>query len=82
VGDSEIRFRTKAEAHLPVALASMVCKYVRELAMDLFNDFWAKHVPGLKPTKGYPVDAKRFKNDIAEAQRQLGITDDVLWRER
>jgi hypothetical protein len=82
VGQSEIRFRTQAEAHLPVALASMVCKYVRELAMDLFNEFWAERVSDLKPTKGYPVDARRFKIDIAKSQQELGLVDDILWRER
>ena len=82
VGSTELRFQMKAEANFPVALASLVCKYVRELSMQVFNQFWAEHVPGLKPTAGYPVDAARFGMDIAEAQQRLGITDDVLWRER
>ncbi len=82
IGSTEIRFQMKAEANFPVALASLVCKYVRELSMHVFNQFWAEHVPGLKPTAGYPVDAARFRTDIAEAQQRLGITDDVLWRER
>lgn len=82
VGSTELRFQMKAEANFPVALASLVCKYVRELSMLTFNQFWAKHVPGVKATAGYPVDAVRFRTEIAEAQRQLGITDDVLWRER
>lgn len=81
-GACEIRFQMKAEQHFPVALASMVCKYVRELSMDAFNRFWQEHVPGLEPTAGYPVDAIRYKNEIAEAQLRLGISDDVLWRER
>lgn len=82
VGSTELRFQMKAEANFPVALASLVCKYVRELSMDAFNQFWSEHVPGLKPTAGYPVDAARFRTDIAEAQQRLGITNDVLWRER
>ena len=81
-GESEIRFEMKAESHFPVAIASMVSKYVRELAMELFNRFWQARIDGLKPTKGYPVDAKRFKADIADEQQRLGIPDDVLWRER
>lgn len=80
VGNTELRFQMKAESHLPVALASMVCKYVRELSMELFNRFWHAQVPELKPTKGYPVDARRFKADIADAQESLGITDAELWR--
>ena len=82
VGSTELRFQMKAEANFPVALASLFCKYVRELSMQVFNEFWAEHVSGLKPTAGYPVDAVRFKQDIAEAQARLAITDDVLWRER
>jgi hypothetical protein len=82
VGLSELRFQMKAEANFPVALASLVCKYVRELSMDVFNQFWSEHVPGLKPTAGYPIDAARFKKDIAEAQARFAISDDVLWRKR
>lgn len=82
VGSTELRFQMKAEANFPVALASLFCKYVRELSMQVFNEFWAEHVPGLKPTAGYPVDAVRFKQDIAEAQARLAISNDVLWRER
>jgi len=82
LGAAEIRFQAKAEAHLPVALASMVSKYLRELSMELFNDYWRGHVPALKPTKGYPVDARRFRGDIAEAQARLGLADDALWRQR
>lgn len=82
VGKAEIRFETKSERHLPVALASMVCKYVRELSMVLFNRFWNSHLPDLKPTAGYPLDARRFRNDITATQKKLGIPDQVLWRER
>jgi ribonuclease HII len=82
VGSSEIHFQTKAEEHFPVAVASMVCKYLRELSMELFNDFWRQHLPDVKPTKGYPVDAKRFRKDIADVQKKLEILDATLWRER
>jgi hypothetical protein len=82
IGKTELRFQAGGEAHLPVALASMVSKYVRELSMELFNRFWAAHVPDLKPTKGYPIDAQRFRAEIAEAQRRLEIPDEALWRER
>ncbi len=82
VGSTEIRFQMKAEANFPVAMASLVCKYVRELSMILFNQFWSEHIPGLKPTAGYPLDAVRFRADIMEAQAKLKIVDDVLWRTR
>jgi ribonuclease HII len=82
VANAEVRFETKSERHMPVALASMVCKYLRELAMKLFNRYWADRQPGLKPTAGYPLDASRFRNDIAALQKQLGIEDEILWRAR
>ena len=78
----EVSFQTKAESFLPAALASMASKYLRELAMRALNDFWCKGVDGLRPTAGYPQDAKRFKADIADAQAELGIGDEMLWRVR
>ncbi len=82
IGQTEICFQTKAEAHLPVALSSMVCKYLRESTMDLFNQFWQRHQPELKATKGYPLDARRFKEAITETQLRLGIDELDLWRNR
>jgi hypothetical protein len=76
----EVCFRTRAESCLPAALASMASKYLRELAMRALNDYWRGRVPDLVPTAGYPQDAKRFRADIAETQRQLKIDDRVLWR--
>ena len=82
LGNGELRFQPRAEVHGPVALASMTAKYLRELAMHQFNRFWRARLPGLRPTQGYPVDAKRFRAEIADLARSLGIRDDILWRER
>ena len=76
----DVCFRTQGESCLPAALASMASKYLRELAMRALNDYWRRRVPRLQPTAGYPQDAKRFRADIAETQRQLHIADRVLWR--
>ena len=73
-------FRVGGEASLPTAWASLCCKYLRELCMDAFNAYWADRVPGLTRTAGYPVDAKRFMADIAEALASEGIERDVIWR--
>ena len=78
----EFRFLAKGESHLPIALASMLSKYHRELAMLRFNTFWQSHVPDLQPTAGYPEDAKRFKQQITATQQRLGIADESLWRKR
>lgn len=64
----EIKFLAQAEErHLPVALASMFAKYIRELLMDAFNAWWTSVVPGLRPTAGYYTDAQRFLADIRPA---------------
>ena len=76
----DFHFMAKGERLLPTALASMLAKYLRELAMKPFNEFWLRHVPGLRPTAGYPEDALRFRGEITAAQRRLGIADEVLWR--
>jgi hypothetical protein len=78
----EFRFQARGERFLPVALASMVAKYLRELAMLAFNAFWQQHLPALRPTAGYPVDARRFRADIAACQARLQIPDRILWRSR
>lgn len=80
LGELEFCFRTKAEALLPVALASMVSKYVREIVMGQFNRFWQHHLPDLKPTKGYPMDAKRFWGEIESKCDELGINKADIWR--
>lgn len=82
VGSLDFCFRTKAEELLPVAVASMVSKYVRELVMISFNRFWQHHLPELKATKGYPVDAKRFWADISGKADELGIARTEIWRSR
>jgi len=78
--DATIAFRVGGESRLPVALASMTAKYVRELAMHAFNTFWSDRVPGLTATAGYPVDAKRWLAAAADAVRAAGIAHDRLWR--
>jgi ribonuclease HII len=76
-------FTPKADAqHMLVAWASIVAKYIRELCMKAFNDFWSERVPGLRPTAGYPVDARRFWNDIRPSVDELGIDRATLWRTR
>jgi ribonuclease HII len=78
-----LTFTPRADAaHLCVALASMVSKYLRELLMAEFNRFWQGHVPGLKPTAGYPGDAVRFFADIRPAVARLGIPEAALWRRK
>jgi len=76
-----VSFRPRADGDsVAVALASMACKYLREVCMKQFNAHWAGHVPGLVATAGYPVDAKRFYADIRPAMLRLGLAEDSVWR--
>ena len=78
-----LTFCEKAEARcLPVALASMLSKYLREAFMHRFNAWWLAKQPGLSPTAGYYSDGTRFLNDIAAKRAELGISDEMLIRSR
>ncbi len=78
-----VRFETGSEeAHMPVALASMTAKYVRELLMHRFNAFWHQHAPGIAPTAGYAKDGKRFLREIDVVIDKLAIDRDQLIRRR
>lgn len=76
-------FRKNAEkCSLPVALASMAAKYIRELHMLCFNRYWQGRMEGLKPTAGYGKDAGRFLRDIAPLLEQDRVDLAKLVRSR
>jgi len=52
------------ELFLPVCLASMVSKYLRELLVDCINRYFAAFCPELKPTAGYWKDGMRFISQL------------------
>ena len=62
-----IRFTVGGDRFPPTSAASMIAKWLREVSMDHFNGFWQKRIANLKPTAGYPVDAKRFIHDLKAA---------------
>ena len=73
-GGFVIGFETGSEdRHLPIALASMTAKYLRELAMIRMNRFFKSHVPDLKPTAGYVQDGRRFVGEITPVIETVGI---------
>lgn len=41
-----------------------------------------RHIPGLKPTAGYPLDAKCFWKAVQPAVAELGLERRALWREK
>lgn len=76
-----IVFCEKAEAQcLPVAVASMLSKYLREAMMRRFNAFWQQHLPRVAPTAGYYEDGVRFLGDIDAVRKALGVADADLIR--
>jgi ribonuclease HII len=76
-----VRFEVDSEAaHLPVALASMTAKYVRDLCMERLNRYFQSHMPELKPTAGYYGDGQRFIREIAAVIERLAIDRDRLIR--
>jgi ribonuclease HII len=82
-GVGEVRFEVDADArHLPVALASMVGKYVREICMRRIGEFYRRGNPELKLASGYhdPVTA-RFIDATEPSRRRLGIAPDCFRRQ-
>lgn len=65
--------KSAEEKHLPVALASMLAKYVREIFMMRFNRFFRTLAPEVKPTAGYVQDARRFLTEIKPFAKQAGL---------
>jgi ribonuclease HII len=79
----KIIFCEKAEAQcMPVAVASMLSKYLREALMRRFNAFWKTHLPDIASTAGYYGDGSRFLCDIDAKRRSMGVADVELIRER
>jgi ribonuclease HII len=68
------------EKALPVALASMLSKYVRELFLLQLNAWFCEHLPGLKPTAGYHKDGWRFIDETREFREANGIPETLIIR--
>lgn len=82
VGNKTIEFRAKADStSFCVALASMFSKYMREIAMKSFNNYWSEKFPDIKPTAGYYTDGMRFTKEL-EGSRLLPGNIDTLIRKK
>jgi ribonuclease HII len=76
-----VSFLVEAEAaHLPVALASMIAKYVRELLMMRLNRYFQGLMPELKATAGYYGDGRRYISEIEPLIARLGVDRSDLIR--
>jgi ribonuclease HII len=76
-----LSFEIKADdLHVPVALASMVSKYVRELLMECMNNYFVALDANLKPTAGYWKDGTRFVEELRQRLPDLKIDGHRLIR--
>jgi ribonuclease HII len=81
-GVGSLSFEIDADArHLPVALASMLGKYVRELCMERQNRFYVQHQDDLPRPSGYhdPV-TRRFVEQSQQLRQRLGIVNECFER--
>jgi ribonuclease HII len=76
-------FAVKADDDfLPVCLASMACKYLREQLMISHNNFFIEKCADLKPTAGYWTDGKRFLKDLKAIAPHIQFNPNQLIRSR
>jgi len=87
---ARLHFTVKGDRFVPVALSSLHAKYLREVAMGAFNNYFQDQLAKLlskqeiemvfKPTAGYPVDANRFLEMIRPALDHLKIDEETIVR--
>lgn len=81
----EISFMVNGESLTPVALSSLLAKYMRERMMERLNTYFCQRHCGpepLRPTAGYPLDADRFVREIAAVMAAEKIAPEHLIRRR
>jgi len=84
-GDKQMRLHFAVGADdrfLPVSLASMVSKYVRELLIGNINHYFTGFDPSLKPTAGYWKDGLRFIGDLKQNIPYVRFDSNQLIRSR
>ena len=82
-GDTSLHLHVRAKAdadHLPVSLASMAAKLVRELMMLRLNRFFQDLMPDLEPTAGYVQDGRRWLQDVTPVLEARGFDRQTLVR--
>jgi hypothetical protein len=76
-----VHFVVGADAKfLPVSLASMACKYLREVLVENINNYFLSFNPAIKPTAGYWQDGLRFIEDIKTHIPNLSFNTNQLIR--
>ncbi|MDQ7781095.1 MAG: hypothetical protein RDV41_15470 [Planctomycetota bacterium] len=74
--------RDGEDRNFGLALASLFAKYVRELHMLAFNEYWSKRLPNLARTSGYHCDARKFLARATPLLETLSIPPEMLVRAR
>ncbi|MBN1125009.1 MAG: hypothetical protein JXA82_08375 [Sedimentisphaerales bacterium] len=78
-----LHFTVKADYRfLPVALASMHAKYIREILIEAMNRYFVGQCPRLKTTAGYWQDGKRFIQDLNRHAPYIKYNSEMLIRSR
>lgn len=66
---STCSFVAKSESAYPsVALAACLAKYTREVIIHAFQAYFRRLYPSVRPTAGYPQDARRFLQELQAHQ--------------
>lgn len=82
-GELRVTFAERGEDRaFPTALASCFAKYLRELMVEVLNDWFLARVPGLARTAGYYVDGHRFLRDVEDHVTRLALPRERLVRTR
>ena len=68
--------------YLPVSLASMVSKLVRELLVENINGYFTSFYGDLKPTAGYWKDGTRFIKELNNRPAKIEFDSNLLVRSR
>lgn len=79
----DVRFLTRGDqADLAVAWASAAAKLARELFLDCLNAWFLERAPGVKPTRGYVQDGRRFLEDVEKVFEKERIPRSHVVRSR
>lgn len=78
-----LHFVVKGDARfMPVALASIISKYLREVMLQKMNQYFIDLAPDIKPTAGYWQDGLRFAADVRKLLPDAVVDDAMFLRSR
>ena len=79
----DLSFCVRGDAqHLPIALASMLSKYIRELFMTQFNLYWHSVNSSLPHTSGYRTDGWKFVRALEGMPEGKEVPREILIRKK